>query len=309
MQQNVVVITGGSSGIGRAAATLFAKQGWRVGLIGRERRTLEQAQLQAGGAAIAAADVADSGQLERAAARLEAALGPIDVWVNNAGVGIFGEFLDVPERDFRRVTEVNYLGAVNGTRVALRRMQRRKRGVIVQVGSALSDRGVPPQAAYSGSKFALRGFTEALQAELDHAGSRVRLSLVAPPATSTPFYNHARSYVSKPVRPPPPVIAPETVAEAIYLAATSKREVQVGEPTVAPAAGNKLLPSVLDFFAGAIGVPLQFADLAGGAVERAPNWDRPRVSRQFWLSRHRGAIGALVAAGAAGWLAWRQRRA
>ncbi len=185
MQPRVVAITGGSSGIGRAAAIRFAREGWRVGLIARGEAALEAAckdVVEHGGtAAMATADVADPAQLEAAAASIEAALGPIEVWINNAGIGVWGWFEDVPEEQFRRVTEVNYLGTVNGTRVALRRMLPRDAGTIVQVLSVISHRGVPLQAAYSGAKYGLRGFSEAVRSELHAKRSRVYLTMVHPP--------------------------------------------------------------------------------------------------------------------------------
>ena len=215
----VVAITGASSGIGRATAQHFARHGWRVGLIARSEENLDAARgdvVTAGGtASVQVADVADSAQLERAAERIEMELGPIDVWINNAGVSVYGKFLDITEEEFRRVTDTNYFGTVNGTRIALKRMVPRNRGTIVQILSAISYRAVPLQSAYSGSKYALRGFTEAVRAELIHDNSAVHVTMVHPPGVNTPFYNHAVSHMPEPVHPPPPVYQPEVIADAI----------------------------------------------------------------------------------------------
>ena len=329
MHPSVVAITGASSGIGRATAILFAQRGWRVGLIGRSAETLDAARhgvvTEGGTAAIAVADVADSGQLEAAAAEIEAALGPIDVWINNAGVGVYGKFMDIPERDFRRLTETNYYGTVNGTRVALRRMLPRNHGTIVQVLSAVSYRGMPLMSPYSGSKYALRGFTEAVRAELTNDRSRVHLTMVHPPAVNTPFYNHATLHLDTPVRPPPPVYQPELIADAIYLAATSRRrEVKVTEQTIALALGNKLAPGLMDYLAGKLGVAPQLADRDDPVAERDPNLDRPgrnnaihgpfdaeslSSSPQMWANRNRDAIGFGLGLIALAWLAGRARSA
>ena len=290
----VVVITGASSGIGRCTAALFGQHGWRVGLIARSAENLDATRkdvVAAGGtAAVAIADVADSAALERAAADIEGELGPIDVWINNAGVSVYGKFMDITEDEFRTVTETNYLGTVNGTRVALRRMLPRNQGTVVQILSAISYRGVPLQSPYSGSKYALRGFTEALRADLANDGSAVHVTMVHPPAVNTPFYNHATSHMPKPVRPPPPVYQPELVADAIYLAATTRRrEVKVTGSTLGFAVVNKVAPGLLDFFAGKFGVTAQQSD-QGGAVQGArPEPERPRQAAVLdpWAVRQR----------------------
>ncbi|GAC1338046.1 MAG: SDR family oxidoreductase [Acetobacteraceae bacterium] len=324
----VVVITGAASGIGRATAVLFAQRGWRVGLIGRSDATLDDTRhavvTQGGTAAMAVADVADSAQLEAAAAQIEATLGPIDVWVNNAGVGVFGRFMDIPEAEFRSVIETNTHGAVNGTRVALRRMGPRNQGTIVQVLSAISYRGVPLQSPYSASKFALRGFTEAIRAELAHDRSRVHVTMVHPPAVNTPFYNHAVSHMPKPVRPPPPVYQPEVVADAIHLAATTRRrEVLVTETTMGIALGNALAPGLMDYVAGRFGIPAQQSDRGVAAAAHDPNLDRPgrtaaahgdfdaestSFTPQMWMARNRDALGLGLGLIALAWLAGRSGR-
>jgi len=317
----VVVITGASSGIGRAAAALFGKHGWRVGLIARSAENLDATRkdvvTNGGAASVAIADVADSTALEAAAAHIENELGPIDVWINNAGVSVYGKFMDITEDEFRRLTDTNYYGTVNGTRVALRRMLPRNKGTVVQILSAISYRAVPLQAPYSGSKYALRGFTEAVRAELANDNSMVHLTMVHPPAVNTPFYSHAVSHMPKPVRPPPPIYQPELVADAIYLAATTRRrEVKVTGSTLGFAVANKLTPSLLDFLAGKFGVAAQQSD-QGGAVEvKDPNLNGPgkrpssthgpfdseslSTSAQMWANKNRGTVGLALGLGLIG---------
>ena len=306
----VVAITGASSGIGRAAAQAFARKGWRVGLIARSADTLaavrRDVETLGSAACVAAADVADSAALEAAAARIEQELGPIDAWINNAGTSVYGRFLDVTEEEFRRVTETNYFGAVNGTRVAMRRMVPRDRGTIVQILSAISYRGVPLQSAYSGTKYGVRGFTEAVRCELIHDGSAVHLTMVHPPAVNTPFYNHAESHMPKPVRPPPPVYQPEIVADAIYFAATNRRrEVKVSATTVGISAVNAVAPALFDYAIGKFGLRAQQSNKDGAVAKRDSNlfkaagepgpthgpYDSESLSfsPQMWLTEHRGA--------------------
>ena len=276
-----VAITGASSGIGLAAAVHYARQGWKVGLIARGEAGLADALQRvttAGGiGCVAIADVSDSAALERAATEIEAALGEIDVWINNAATGFYGVFVEVPEAAFRRVVEVNLHGAVNGTRVALARMRPRGRGTIVQVLSAISYRGVPLQSAYSTSKFALRGFTEALRAELIHERSRVHVAMVHPPAVNTPFYSHAGSVMADAVpRPPPVVYQPEIIGEALYLAGTvRRREWRVGGETLAISITNKLAPGLMDTLMGLTAIRLQQTTRQDVAALRDPNLDTP----------------------------------
>src|ERR1700679_3571968 len=191
----VVIITGGSSGIGRCTAALFGRRGWKVGLIARGAEGLEASRRDieaAGGrAAVAQAEVTDSAALARAADALIAALGPVDVWINCAGNGVYGRFDDVPEHEFQRVTDVTYHGAVNGTRVALAKMRARDAGTIVNVCSAIAFHGLPLMSSYAGAKAAVRAFSQAVQGELRLERSRIRISTVFPPAVNTPFFSHA----------------------------------------------------------------------------------------------------------------------
>lgn len=250
----VVVITGASAGVGRAAARAFAAQGARLGLLARGVERLEAARdeaVRAGTQAIALpADVADAAAVEAAAARVESELGPIDIWVNNAMTTVFGPLEAVTADEFRRITEVTYLGTVYGTMSALRRMRERDRGVIVQVGSALAYRGIPLQAGYCGAKHGARGFTDSVRSELIHDGSSIRITTVHLPAVNTPQFDWCRSRMPRRSQPVPPIFEPEVAARAILWAAQHcKRELYVGWPTLKTIVGNKLLPGYADHLA------------------------------------------------------------
>ncbi len=245
----VVAITGASAGVGRATVREFAKRspGARIGLLARNGDGLEGAKREveaAGGEALAIpTDVADAGRVEEAARRIEEELGEIDVWVNDAMATVFSPFKEVSPEEYRRATEVTYLGYVYGTMAALKRMLPRDRGTIVQVGSALSYRGIPLQAAYCGAKFAIRGFTDSVRTELMHEGSNVHLTMVQLPALNTPQLDVGRTHLPRHPQPVPPIFQPEVAADAIYWAAHHKRrEVYVGTPTVATILGNKAAP-------------------------------------------------------------------
>ena len=316
----VVAITGGSSGIGRAAAQLFARQGWRVALIARGLPALTAAQEElvgrGGRVSIHQADVADVDALRAAAAAIVAEHGPITAWVNNAGLSVFAPFTEITDAEFRRVTEVTYLGAVNGTRVALEHMRPRDEGTIVQVCSAIGLRGVPLQAAYSGAKYAMRGFSEAVRAELIHERSHVHLTVVYPPSVNTPFYSHATARIDDMPRPPPPIYQPEIVADAIHFAATHRRrDVLVGAQTVQTALLNAWAPSLADLLMGKLAPRLQNSRNPGIAQARDENLFSPSTlpspthgpfdaeslstSLQFWATKNRGTVGAGLALGAA----------
>jgi short-subunit dehydrogenase len=249
----VVIITGGSSGLGRCTAAIFARRGWRVGLIARGAAGLAAAAADvtaAGGlAAMAVADVMDSAGLATAAAAIEEALGPAEVWINAAGNGVYGRFTDVPEAEFRQVTEVTYLGTVNGTRVALALMRPRGRGTIVNVCSGVVFHGLPLMTSYSGAKAAVRAFGQALRVELAFERSRLRVSTVFPPAVNTPFFNHAISHMGWPARPVPPVYQPDVVGRGIYMAAMTGRPEMTISGTVAAFA---LLSRIAPVWTGAV---------------------------------------------------------
>lgn len=317
--KRVVAITGASSGIGRATAGLFASRGWNVGLIARGEAGLEATRQDVSGAggraAVAPADVSDAAALERAASQVEDELGPIEVWINVAGVSVYGAFKDVTEEEFRRVTDVTYLGAVNGTRTALRRMLPRDRGTIVTVGSAIAYRGTPLQSAYSGAKYALRGFNEAVRSELIHDGSQVHLAIVHPPSVNTPFFSHAESRMADLPRPPPPVYQPEIIADALYFAATHRRrEIVVGGQSVQMQALNTVAPGVSDLLLGRFGYAAQGSRSERARALRDPNLFRPAArvhdvrgpwtafehSAQLWATKNRplAMLGAGLAFGA-----------
>lgn len=259
---STVVVTGGTAGVGRAAARAFATRGASVALLARGRAGLDAAANEvhaAGGRALALPlDVADAGAVEEAAARVEADLGPIDVWVNNAMVSVFSPVSQLTAEEIRRVTEVTYLGYVHGTLSALRRMQPRDRRTIVQVGSALAYRSIPLQAAYCGAKHAVEGFTEALRCELRHDRSSVRVSSVHLPAINTPQFDWVRSRLPRRTRPVPPIFQPEVAAEAIVWAATrAPRELKVGWPTIRAVYLNRLVPGLLDRYLASRGYDSQ----------------------------------------------------
>jgi short-subunit dehydrogenase len=258
----VAVVTGASAGIGRATALAFAKQGCDVGLLSRNSERLRslRAEIEALGrrALDIALDVADADAVEAAAAQVDASLGPVDVWVNNAMVSVFSPAAEMSAAEFRRVTEVTYLGAVYGTLAALRRMQLRQQGRIVLVGSALAYRGIPLQSAYCAAKHALQGFNDSLQAELLHDGSRVRLTMVQLSAVNTPQFDWAKSRLPRKSRPLPPVFQPEFAAQAIVWAAFhGRREVTVGFPALQAIWADKLLPRVADRYLAKFGYSRQ----------------------------------------------------
>jgi short-subunit dehydrogenase len=247
-----IFITGGSSGIGRATATLFAQRGWRVGLIARGQAGLEDAaaDLRGRGAevATATADVSVGDALNEATQTLVTALGLPDLWINGAGNGVYGRFGSVPAEEFDRVTAVTYSGTVNGCRIALAFMVPRGHGTIVNVCSAAAFHGLPLMSSYAGAKAAVRGFGQAVQAELRMQRSPVRLCTVFPPAVNTPFFSHAVSHMGFPARPAPPVYQPEVVAAGIYLAARLGRaEMPISGTAVIFSLATRASPRLIAF--------------------------------------------------------------
>jgi NAD(P)-dependent dehydrogenase (short-subunit alcohol dehydrogenase family) len=262
---SVVTVTGASAGVGRATARAFADRGAAVALLARGGEGLEAARReveQRGARAVALpVDLADFDAVDAAAETAERELGPVDVWVNDAMASVLAPVWEVEPDEFRRATEVTYLGAVHGTMAALRRMRARDRGTIVQVGSALAYRAIPLQSAYCGSKHALRGFTDAVRCELMHERSGVHLTMVHLPALNTPQFDTVRSRLPRKPQPVPPIFQPEVAAEGIVLAARARRrEVWVGGSTVLTIAGNKVAPALADRYLARSGFDSQQTD-------------------------------------------------
>jgi short-subunit dehydrogenase len=261
----VVVITGASAGVGRATARAFGARGAWVGLLARGRDGLEAAVReveQAGGRALAIpTDVSDPQAVEAAAAEVERQLGPVDVWVNCAMATIFAPLDRISPDEYRRATEVTYLGFVHGTMAALKRMRPRDRGTIVQVGSALAYRAIPLQSAYCGAKFAIRGFTDSVRCELLHDRSAVHITMVQMPALNTPQFDWARDKMGRKPQPVPPIFQPEVAAEAIVFAAHARRrEVWVGKSAIQAIVANKIIPGLLDRYLANFGYTSQMSD-------------------------------------------------
>jgi NAD(P)-dependent dehydrogenase (short-subunit alcohol dehydrogenase family) len=250
--QEVVVVTGASAGLGRAIVERFAKDGAAIGLIARGRERLESAKEQVeslgGRALVLPLDVANADAVERAAQTVEDQLGPIDIWINNAMVSVYSPIKEMPPEEFRRVTEVTYLGYVYGTLAALRRMLPRDRGIIIQVGSALAHRSIPLQSAYCAAKHAIMGFHESLLSELLHDGSHVRTTMVQMPAMNTPQFEWAKNRMPHKTQPVPPIFQPEVGADAVHYAVRTDvgRELLVAWPTVKAVIGEKLVPGYID---------------------------------------------------------------
>jgi len=306
----VVVITGASAGVGRATAQAFARRGARVGLLARGRDGLEgaKAEVEAAGAKalVLPTDVSDAQAVEAAAGEVEERFGPIDVWVNNAMVSVFSPVKEMTAEEFRRVTEVTYLGTVYGTLAVLKRMLTRNRGSIVQVGSALAYRGIPLQSAYCGSKHAIQGFTESLRSELIHDRSDVQLTMVQMPALNTPQFGWVRSRLPRKPQPVPPIFQPEVAAEAIVWAAHHRRnEFWVGWPAVKASWGNKLISRELDYYLARMGYDSQQTDEPVDQDRKDNLWEplpgdhgahgsfdnrAHRRSYQWWANTHRGGL-------------------
>jgi NAD(P)-dependent dehydrogenase (short-subunit alcohol dehydrogenase family) len=327
----VAVVTGGSAGLGRAIVRELADAGYDIGVLARGpdglAGTAKDVADRGRRCVVVPTDVADARAVEDAADRVERELGPVDVWVNNAMAGVLAEFLDVTPEEFDRVTAVNYLGTVNGTRAALRRMVPRGRGHVVQISSALAYRGIPLQAAYSGSKHAVVGFTESVRAELRHRRSTVDVSMVHMPALNTIQFSWVRSRMPDHPQPVPPVYQPEVGARAVaHVVAHPRRSVYVGLPTVATVAAGHLVPGLLDRYLARTGYASQQTSRAVHTL--GDNLDAPvagdhgahggfddeakAYSTQAWATQHRGAVAltGIVAtvAGTAAARLWRRLR-
>lgn len=264
-KKEVVVITGASAGVGRATVREFAKKGASIGLIARGQDGLQAARKEVeelgGRALVLPCDVADAAAVDAAAERVERELGPIDIWINNAMVSVFSPIKEMEPEEYRRVTEVTYLGAVYGTLAALKRMLPRDRGTILQVGSALAYRSIPLQSAYCGAKHAIVGFTDSLRCELIHDKSNVHVTIAHLPAVNTPQFEWSKSRMPRHPQPVPPIFQPEVIARGIYYAAHARRrEFWIGFPTVMAIQGEKLVPGVADRYLGESGYDSQMTN-------------------------------------------------
>ena len=321
----VIVVTGASGGIGRATAKLFAERGATLALLARGEEGLHGARQEVealgGQARVYPVDTADAQAVDKVAEQVEEDLGEIDTWVNVAFTSVFARFVDIEPEEFDRVTQVTYLGFVNGTRAALRRMLPRDRGTIVQVGSTLAYRGIPLQSAYCGAKHATQGFHESLRTELLHDGSRVQVTMVQMPAVNTPQFSWVLSRLPRQAQPVPPIYQPEVAARAVVYAADhpGRREYWVGGTTAATLIANAVAPGLLDRYLARTGFDAQQTDADKPADQPANLWepadgsdgrdfgahglfdDRAHQrSLQVWASQHHGL---LAAAGGAGLLA------
>ena len=318
------MVTGASGGVGRAVARRFGARGDRVALLARGEQGLaaaaEEIQAAGGTALPLPVDVAHFDEVDNAAAKATSELGPIDIWVNTAFSSVFAPFPEISPDEFRRVTEVSYLGYVYGTQAALARMRPRDRGTIVQVGSALAYRGIPLQTAYCGAKHAIQGFNEALRCELLHARSGVHTTMVQLPAVNTPQFTWLRSRLRRHAQPVPPIYQPEVAAAAIVYAADHprRREYWVGASTAATLLGNAVAPGILDRYLARTGIGSQQtgephdprspgnlwhpADGSDGHDYGAHGeFDAKAKSRswQVWASQHHAALGVAGVLGAA----------
>ena len=312
---SVVMITGASAGIGRATAQAFARRGARIGLLARGSDGLEAAKKEVeelgGRGLVLIADVADEKAVEVAAGKLEDKFGPIDIWINNAMASVFSPVARMKPAEYRRVTDVTYLGYVWGTLAALRRMRPRNCGVIVQVSSAMAYRGIPLQSAYCAAKHAIQGFTDSLRSELIHDKKRIQVCQVDMPAVNTPQFGWVKSRLPNKAQPAPPIYQPEVAAEGIVLAVEKeRREVCVGAPAVETVVGTRIAPGLLDHYLGRNGYKSQqtgerenpdrpdnlFKPISGdpgthGAFDSVAR----KFSLQMWLNANRDRVtGAIL---------------
>jgi len=315
-----VVVTGASSGIGRATARLLGARGASVGLLARNLEGLgaaaKEVEAAGGRALVVPVDVSDADAVDAAAQRVEDELGPIDVWVNNAMTAVLAPVKETSAAEFRRVTEVTYLGCVNGTLAALARMLGRDHGVVVQVGSALAYRSIPLQASYCGAKHALKGFTESLRCELLHDRSHVKVTMVHLPGVNTPQFDQVKTTLTRHPRPVPPIYQPEMAARAIVWSAEHprRREVYVGGPTPLTIWAGRLAPGLVDRYLAATNYEAQQADTPIDPDRPSYLWEpvpgdrgahgdfddvaHPR-SLQFAAASHRRSVAVAAAAGVA----------
>lgn len=326
-EAEVVVITGATAGVGRAVVREFAKRKAHIGLIARDKERLEatrrEVEEQGGKALPLSTDVADATQVMRAAQQVVDTFGPLDVWVNDAMTTIFAPLSEIQPDEFKRATEVTYLGCVYGTMAALKHMKQRDKGTIVQVGSALAYRSIPLQSPYCGAKHGIIGFTDSLRCELIHERSNIHVTVVDLPAMNTPQFSWCRTRLPNHPQPVPPIFEPEVAAEAIYWAAHHKRrEVFVGSPTCKAIYGQEVAPGFADWYLGKNGYSAQQTDQPV-SPDRPDNLFEPvpgdyaahgaftgkakNFSVQTWMTLHRTTL-AIAAAGLAGAsaLLWRK---
>lgn len=330
-QPEVVVITGASAGVGRAVAQRFARDGAKIALIARGRGKLESTAREVeelgGEALILPCDVSDPEAVDAAAEQAEAHFGPIDIWINVAFAGVMARFIDISPEDYKRVTEVTYLGQINGARAALKRMIPRNRGHVVLTGSALAYRGIPLQSAYCGSKHAIQGFQDSIRAELYHAKSKVHVAMVQLPGVNTPEFNWMRTDMPMKLKPASPPYQPEVAAHALHWAAHHRRkQVMVGGSTVLAIWGDRFASDLLDRYLGKTGFASQQGDEPIEPGRKDNLWEPvdedygahgrfDAISRtssiQLWANLHHATLvagaGLLAAAGAGAYALTRRR--
>lgn len=324
----VAVVTGASAGIGRATVRALAERGMKIGILARGidalERTRSEIEERGGRALVLPTDVADAAAVDDAANRVEEEFGPIDVWINNAMVSVFSPVKQMKAEEFRRVTEVTYLGYVHGTLAALQRMLPRDRGTIIQVGSALAYRGIPLQSAYCAAKHAIQGFCDSLRSELIHDGSQVRLTMVQMPGVNTPQFRWEKSRLPREAQPVPPIFQPEVAARAIvYAMEHYRREIYVGWPTVKAIIGDKIMPGYLDHYLARHGYDGQQTDMPRQPDRPYNLWEpvsgdhgahgvfdarAHSHSAQLWANTHRGWLAATAGLATAGAILARRAR-